>query len=128
MTQLDRSLFLACTLTIMAAACGSGPGVTDAPPEPELTFTSTGALPLGTMTVPAALPSCPGGFSSGASCFRSTVSCPSTAPLPVTYGVRTPSGDVRGTIVLHDGGGGTTPFNHGTHDGLTFVESLLSAG
>ncbi|MEO7456870.1 MAG: hypothetical protein ABIY52_11460 [Gemmatimonadaceae bacterium] len=56
------------------------------------------------------------------------MSCASTAPLSVTYGYRTPSGTVKGTVFMHDGGGGTTPFSHGPRDGRTFPESFLGAG
>jgi hypothetical protein len=118
---------LACSAWMLGAACGSSSRPTET--EPEVTPASPGGtLPLGTVSVPTALASCPQGFYPGSSCFQATVSCASTAPLRVTYGYRTPSGAVKGTVLMHDGGGGTTPFSHGPRDGRTFPESFFSAG
>lgn len=115
---------LAFASLILAAGCGSSSPAT----APEIPSTNSGILPLGTASSPTALSRCPSGFYAGSSCFQSTVSCPATAPLLVTYGYRTPPGAVKGTILMHDGGGGTTPFDHGPRDGRTFAESFLNAG
>lgn len=107
-----------------AVACGSSSPAT----EPQVPSTNSGVLPLGTTSAPTALSRCPSGFYPGSSCFQLVVSCPATAPLVVTYGYNTPSGAVKGTILMHDGGGGTSPFDHGPRDGRTFPESFLNAG
>lgn len=115
---------LALSCLILGAACGSSARVS----EPQASPTTSGMLPLGTMSVPTPLSRCPTGFYPGASCFQSIVTCAATAPLLVTYGYRAPSGPVKGTVLMHDGGGGTTPFSHGPRDGRTFPESFLNAG
>jgi hypothetical protein len=115
---------LACSCVLFAAACGSSSPAT----EPLVLPTNSGVLPLGTLSTPTALSRCPSGFYPGSSCFQSVVSCSATAPLTVTYGYITPVGTVKGTVLMHDGGGGTTPFTHGPRDGRTFPESFFNAG
>lgn len=75
--------------------------------------TDTFPLPLGTVTGVSAV-TCPTGFAAGAVCSQATVSCPNVANIYVKFGVLAGSGSATlGTIVLHGGGGGTTPFNSG---------------
>lgn len=70
-------------------------------------------LPLGTVDniTPVA---CPAGFEAGMTCYTATLeNCAGTDSLGLTYGVETPSGAVKGTIVLHAGDGGRGPFGYG---------------
>ena len=119
---------LACSSLTYAVACAASSRATEPQGNSEGASVSPGPLPLGTMSVPTSLSRCPSGFYAGSSCFQSTVSCAATAPITVVYGYRTPPGVVKGTILMHDGGGGTTPFTHGPRDGRTFPESFFNAG
>jgi hypothetical protein len=67
-------------------------------------------LPLGTVSNVKSLNACPAGYPQGALCSQATVSCPGTANIQVTFGIREVAGS-KGTIVLHNGTGGTTPLD-----------------
>lgn len=56
---------------------------------------------------------CPSGFYAKSKCSQATVSCSGTANIQVTYGSFTPQGNVKGTIIMHRGGGGVDAFNQG---------------
>lgn len=72
-------------------------------------------LRLGTLKVlgPTA---CPAGAATGAACKSIKVSCPGLPDLNGTLGVAFPTTQLRGTIVLHDGGPGTNFLNSGFPD------------
>lgn len=65
-------------------------------------------LPPGSVSAPANV-TCPSGFYAGMTCKVATVSCPATDDIQVTFGVKTPN-NLKGTIVLLSGSGGTQPF------------------
>jgi hypothetical protein len=74
-----------------------------------------GSAPLGTIDKKSItrLGSCPVGFDSGMTCYRGVVkNCESTVDLGFTYGVENPTQARLGTVVLLDGGGGTTPYSN----------------
>lgn len=76
-------------------------------------------LPTGSVTEVAQV-SCPRAFVLNAQthCFSATVICPDEDNDAVTFGVSTPTAP-KGTIVLHDGDTGTSPFiDPGATDGL----------
>jgi hypothetical protein len=77
-------------------------------------------LPLGTISGVSQLPMCPAGYGSGTTCFSATVSCPNTVNLMFTYG-EVGSG-TSGTIVIFNGGKGTTP------GGVDFAPDYVNAG
>ncbi len=57
------------------------------------------------------LQECPTGYYPGMTCYSGKVqSCQFADDLGFTYGYETPSGDLAGTIVLLEGGGGTNPY------------------
>ncbi|HXJ93455.1 MAG TPA: hypothetical protein VMT20_11305 [Terriglobia bacterium] len=58
-------------------------------------------------------------------CYTATVTCPDVYDTPVTFGVTTPAAP-RGTIVLHDGDAGMSPYQE---PGITdrFAQNYLSA-
>src|SRR5581483_9850 len=95
-------------LSAVLAGCGGGSSPSPSTPTPPIP-TPPGAQMLGSVSQVQALPSCPSGFSSGYQCSQATVSCPGTADIQVTYGVQQTAGS-KGTIILHSGSGGTTPF------------------
>jgi trimeric autotransporter adhesin len=87
-----------------------------------LTVTNPSQLPLGTVSAPTS-ETCPssaggspgawvtntsGGHDIQAHCYHATVSCPNMPDLGVTYGVATPAGTSRGTVVFVSASGGTT--------------------
>jgi hypothetical protein len=75
-------------------------------------------LKLGTINPKAIvqLPSCPAGYIAGMTCFRGTVEkCPNAADLGFIYGYENPVGRLAGTVVFHDGGGGTAPYADPTY-------------
>jgi hypothetical protein len=81
-------------------------------------------LQLGTVNSIFQLSSCPAGYMRGMTCFRGTVeNCPNTSALGFTYGFSNPVGSLSGTIVFHDGGGGTTPYSD-----PTYAEKYLAYG
>src|SRR5579863_3731341 len=89
------------------------------------------ALPSSNQASPLALgkmadvqsAACPAGFFAGMICSTAMVeNCAGTVPLGLTYGVETPTGTLKGTIVLHGGGKGTHPFNE------KYVPAYLAAG
>ncbi len=54
---------------------------------------------------------CPTGYYPGMTCYSGKVqACPFTDDLGFTYGYLNPPGDIAGTIVFLEGGGGTTPY------------------
>lgn len=67
---------------------------------------------LGRVTVlgPA---TCPGGATQGAACTSVSVTCPKVPDLTATLSEAFPTGTAKGTIILVNGGGGTTFFNTG---------------
>jgi len=83
-------------------------------------------LQLGRVTVlgPAA---CPAGATQGAACTSVNVSCPKLPDLTATLSEAFPAGTAKGTIILVNGGGGTTFFNSGfantyRNDGFRVVQ------
>jgi hypothetical protein len=84
------------------------------------------ALSLGTIDRKSItrLASCPAGFDSGMTCYRGVVeNCQSTVDLGFTYGVENPTQARLGTVVLLDGGGGTTPYSN-----PAFAKKYLATG
>jgi len=79
------------------------------------------ALQLGRVTVlgPA---TCPAGKTQGAACTSVSVSCPRVPDLTATVSEAFPAGTAKGTIILVNGGGGTTFFNSG------FANTYLNDG
>ena len=69
-------------------------------------------LPLGRVTVLGEV-KCPLGATTGATCTSISVSCPGLPDLKGTLSETSPTGTARGTVVLANGGGGTTFFNAG---------------
>jgi hypothetical protein len=65
---------------------------------------------------------CPQGATEGATCSSVNVSCPRVPDLTATISEALPTGTVMGTIILANGGGGTTFFNAG------FANTYLNAG
>lgn len=63
---------------------------------------------------------CPAGAATGANCKSITVSCPGLPDLDATLGVASPTGTAKGTIILLNGGYGTTFFNSNFAD--TYLE------
>ena len=107
-------------VVVISVACGNGTGHFSAtlPPSP-----SSG---LGSVSSVSSVATCPSDFYPGMTCFRATVSCTSTDDINVIYGVKTPA-DVKGTIFLHAGSGGTTAFSYGPlADG--YVDSYFKGG
>lgn len=89
-------------------------------------------LPLGTVTTPTLLTTCPTGYLHGSACFETRVSCPETADIQATYGVSSPAGVPRGTIVLLNGAGGTKAgmgnyANTYLHDGFRVVQAAWAS-
>ncbi len=83
-------------------------------------------LPTGTVTVLGPT-SCPAGAATGAGCKSVRVSCAGLPDLDATLGVARPSGTVSGTIILVNGGPGTTFLNDGfadtyVNDGFNVVQ------
>jgi hypothetical protein len=75
------------------------------------------ALPLGSVSGVSTI-TCPTGFASGSTCSQATISCPNTANIGVTYGIKWPtrnggSSTANGLILLMGGGGGLNTFNSG---------------
>jgi hypothetical protein len=87
---------------------------------------SSSTLPLGSVTKILSI-SCPAGFFSGMTCFTANVSCPGTADIQVSFGHATPA-NVKGTIFLHGGSGGTTPFDYGPSAAQTYPKGYFAAG
>lgn len=84
------------------------------------------ALPLGTIDPSSInrLQSCPSGYYSGMTCFTGKVqSCENADDLGFTYGVENPQGEIAGTIVFLDGGGGTAPYGDSS-----YAEAYLQQG
>lgn len=70
------------------------------------------------------LPACPAGFFPGMTCFDGQVeSCPNTSTLGFTYGYVNPIGEILGTIVMFEGGGGTIPYEN-----PAFAQKYLESG
>jgi hypothetical protein len=66
-------------------------------------------LPLGTVTDVSQISACPDeGFFPGMSCFHAQMSCPNTDEIGFTYGYEDTAGKANGTIVLLEGGSGTS--------------------
>jgi hypothetical protein len=84
-------------------------------------------LPLGTVSSVTKMNFCPSGYYEGMTCYSATVSCPKTDDMNVVFGYRTPAA-VLGTIFLHSGVGGVTPFDYGPSDEQTYVDSYFKAG
>ncbi|MGA8765104.1 MAG: Ig-like domain-containing protein, partial [Candidatus Sulfotelmatobacter sp.] len=82
---------------------------------------ATGSLSVGVGSVAGVTSiTCPASFSSGSQCSQATVSCPSTADVQVTWGVKQGSG--AGTIIIFSGAAGTTA------SGNNYVTPLNGAG
>ncbi|MBA3916883.1 MAG: hypothetical protein H0X25_24165, partial [Acidobacteriales bacterium] len=96
-----------CVIVSVVAMVGCGGSSSNAPST--TVPTPPGAQALGTVSQVQQLASCPAGYADGNQCWQATVSCPGTADIQVTYGVRQGTG--AGTVILHGGSGGTTPFN-----------------
>jgi len=79
------------------------------------------ALKLGRVAVlgPA---TCPSGATQGAACTSIRVTCPAVPDLTATLSAASPTGTAKGTIILVNGGGGTTFFNSG------FANAYLNDG
>lgn len=78
------------------------------------TYAQKAPLPLGSINPRkvVAMPTCPAGYLPGMSCFHGTVEkCSGTDSLGFSFGVADPQSYISGTIVFHDGGGGTTPYS-----------------
>ncbi|PYX51331.1 MAG: hypothetical protein DMG79_03440 [Acidobacteria bacterium] len=73
---------------------------------------SQNAALLGRVTVLGPV-SCPAGATQGAACTSVSVSCPTLPNLTATLSEAFPAGIGKGTIILINGGGGTTFFNSG---------------
>ncbi len=67
-------------------------------------------LPFGKVTVLGPV-TCPSGKTEGASCTSVSVTCPEVPDLTATVSEAFPVGTSKGTIILANGGGGTTFFN-----------------
>jgi len=83
-------------------------------------------LPLGTINKKAVnqLASCPTGYYAGMTCYQGKVeNCPNTVSLGFTYGYENPVGGILGTIVMFEGGGGTTPYKN-----AAFAQKYLQSG
>ena len=81
-------------------------------------YAAQAPLPLGTINPKEViqLPTCPTGFTRSMTCFKGTVeNCPNTSNLGFTYGYQNPVGELAGTVVFHDGGGGTAPYADPTY-------------
>lgn len=72
--------------------------------------------------------SCPHGYFTGMHCSQATVTCPNLANLNVTYGYADPAGKSVGTVFLHNGAGGTTPYAAGLNSSENYLQSYLQAG
>lgn len=75
-------------------------------------------LPLGNIDPGSItkLQSCSSGYYSGMTCFTGKVqACPNADDLGFTYGFENPDGEIAGTIVFLDGGGGTGPFGDSSY-------------
>jgi len=73
-------------------------------------------LPLGTVVDTGKLQSCPSGYYPGMSCFRGQVdNCQNASILGFTYGYKNPEGEVLGTVVFLEGGGGTNAYDYPTY-------------
>ena len=78
-------------------------------------------LPLGTVSGVTAI-TCASGLPSAAVCSKITVNCPGVPALQAEIAITQPSTTLRGTAVLHFGGGGTAFFDQG------FPAGYLAAG
>jgi hypothetical protein len=88
---------------------------------------ATAQLPIGSVSDVAQIP-CPTTLRLNAhsACYTATVICPGKDNELVTFGVTTPAAP-KGTIVLHDGDAGMSPYEEpGITDG--FARNYLSAG
>jgi len=89
----------------------------------------TAPLPTGTVAKVGLPYSCPTGVGwvTGMTCQNATVSgCGGMQPLNFTYGYESPTGTLKGTIVLLSGGGGTRPSTETAE--TTFGQSYLAGG
>ncbi len=78
-------------------------------------------LPFGKITILGAA-TCPLGATEGAACTSVSVACPQVPDLTATVSEAFPVGTPKGTIILANGGGGTTFFNAG------FANTYLNDG
>lgn len=86
---------------------------------------------LGTVSNSTLLPSCPAALKFATNvnmtCYSATLTaCSGDVDRPLTYGVATPSGPVKGTIVMLTGSGGTTASV--SQDEKTLVQLYVGAG
>lgn len=89
--------------------------------------TKSAPLPLGTIDPHSItkLRSCPSGYLGGMSCYSGEVeSCANADDLGFTYGVENPDGEIAGTVVFLDGGGGTD----GTSGDSNYAQAYLQQG
>ena len=94
-------------------------------------FAQKAPLPLGTIHGITQLRSCPDGYLGGMTCFSGRVErCQNDSDLGFTYGYEDPTDELAGTILFHDGGGGTSPGpkNRKPSDNPTYAQRYLSAG
>lgn len=87
-------------------------------------------LKLGTVRGVTQLRSCPDGYLGGMTCYSGTVQkCQNDSDLGFTYGYEDPDGELVGTILFHDGGGGTAPTpNRKPSDNPIYALKYLDAG
>jgi hypothetical protein len=74
-------------------------------------------LTLGSVVAETTMP-CSDNFPVGAMCTKVTVSCPGLLDAQATIGVTEPVVPAIATVILHNGGGGTTIFDNGFPDAL----------
>ena len=86
-----------------------------------ITEGSQNPLQLGRVTVLGPV-ACPIGATTGATCTSVNVVCPGVPNLTGTLSEASPTGTARGTIILANGGGGTSFFNAG------FASAYLNDG
>jgi hypothetical protein len=79
-------------------------------------------LPLGSVGQVAGS-ACPRGFLDGMSCFQGEISCPGTDDIGFMYGFKEPDVAEKGTIVLLEGGGGTSDVSS-----VQYSDKYLEAG
>lgn len=119
--SIVKPVFLPAILTLGAAFFFSAPLSAQKAP-----------LRLGSIRNVTQLRSCPEGYLGGMTCYSGKVErCQSDSDLGFTYGYQDPDGELAGTILFHDGGGGTSPaLKNGkpAFDGTTYAQKYLTAG
>ena len=104
-------------IALLLIGLGNSPAFGDDTIEPG----DQNALQLGRVSVLGPV-TCPAGKTQGAACTSVSVSCPRVPNLTATVSEAFPSGTAKGTIILVNGGGGTTFFNSG------FANTYLNDG